>query len=214
MEDRVTLNQAEQRRLLALNHLEPGALVNAEAAELLGISIRQVRRLRAAYRERGAAAPAHGNRGRRPAHAINPSVASRVVELATSTYAGVQPGAPHRDACRAGRDRALTAERPSHPRERRGRRCASDVRPATLVAVTGCREKACSGRSTPVGMTGWRAAGPGSAWWAALTTPQGWCRGPASVTTRMPWGIPSCFAMRCGGGAFRWPSTGDQHSHL
>ena len=88
MEDRVTLNQAEQRRLLVLNHLEAGALVNAEAAELLGISIRQVRRLRAAYRERGAAALAHGNRGRRPAHAIDPSTAARVVELATSTYAG------------------------------------------------------------------------------------------------------------------------------
>ena len=85
MEDRVTLNQAEQRRLLVLNHLEAGALFNAEAAELLGISIRQVRRLRAAYRERGAAALAHGNRGRRPAHAIDPSVAARVVELATST---------------------------------------------------------------------------------------------------------------------------------
>jgi transposase len=88
MEDRVTLNQAEQRRLLVLNHLEAGAIINAEAAELLGISIRQVRRLRAAYRERGAAALAHGNRGRRPAHAIDPSLAARVVELATSTYAG------------------------------------------------------------------------------------------------------------------------------
>lgn len=88
MDDRVTLNQAEQRRLLVLNHLEAGALVNAEAAELLGISIRQVRRLRVAYRERGAAALAHGNRGRRPAHALDEALAARVVELATSTYAG------------------------------------------------------------------------------------------------------------------------------
>lgn len=88
MEDKVTLNQGEQRRLLVLNHLEAGALVNAEAAELLGVTIRQVRRLRAAYREHGAAALAHGNRGRRPAHAIDPSVAARVVELATGTYAG------------------------------------------------------------------------------------------------------------------------------
>src|SRR2546428_11565931 len=88
MEDRVTLNRAEQRRLLVLNHLEAGALVNAEAAELLGISIRQVRRLRAAYRERGAAALAHGNRGRRPGHALEAMLASRVVELATGTYAG------------------------------------------------------------------------------------------------------------------------------
>jgi transposase len=88
MEERVTMNRAEQRRLLVLNHLEAGALVNAEAAQLLGVSVRQVRRLRAAYRERGAAALAHGNRGRRPAHALDPVVAARVVELATSTYAG------------------------------------------------------------------------------------------------------------------------------
>lgn len=88
MEDRVTLNRTEQRRLLVLNHLEAGALVNAEAAELLGISIRQMRRLRAAYREQGATALAHGNRGRRPAHALDEHLAVRVVALATSTYAG------------------------------------------------------------------------------------------------------------------------------
>jgi Winged helix-turn helix len=49
------------------------------AAELSGISIRQVRRLRAAYRERGAASLAHGNRGRRPAHALDQALALRVV---------------------------------------------------------------------------------------------------------------------------------------
>src|SRR5438477_13176981 len=89
MEDSVTLNQAEQGRLLVLNHLEAGALVNAEAAELLGISIRQVRRLRAAYRKRGAAALAHGNRGRRPAHALDVALAARVWELATGKYVGI-----------------------------------------------------------------------------------------------------------------------------
>ena len=88
MEDSVTLNAAEQQRLLILNDLEAGIVISAEAAELLGVSVRQVRRLRAAYRERGAAALAHGNRGHRPAHALDPAVAARVVELATSTYAG------------------------------------------------------------------------------------------------------------------------------
>jgi transposase len=88
MEDSVTLNAAEQQRLLVLNDLEAGIVITAEAAELLGLSVRQVRRLRAAYRQRGAAALAHGNRGRRPRHALDPAVAARVVELATSTYAG------------------------------------------------------------------------------------------------------------------------------
>jgi transposase len=63
-------------------------LVNAQAARLLGISIRQVRRLRRSYEVEGAAALVHGNRGRRPVHALDPTLAARVVELATTTYAG------------------------------------------------------------------------------------------------------------------------------
>jgi hypothetical protein len=42
--DKVTLTRSEQRRLLVLNHLLSGALVNSQAASLLGLSIRQVRR--------------------------------------------------------------------------------------------------------------------------------------------------------------------------
>ena len=38
----------------------------AQAAEVLGVSPRHVRRMLAACREHGAAALAHGNRGRRP----------------------------------------------------------------------------------------------------------------------------------------------------
>jgi predicted amidohydrolase YtcJ len=34
------MNRAEQRRIIVLNHLQSGALVNAEASQLLGISKR------------------------------------------------------------------------------------------------------------------------------------------------------------------------------
>ena len=81
-EDRITLSRAEQRRLMVLNHIESGALVSREAAELLGLSVRHLRGLRTAYRKQGAAAVAHGNRGRRPAHALDPELARKVVELA------------------------------------------------------------------------------------------------------------------------------------
>jgi transposase len=86
--DRITLTRSEQRRLLVLNHLLSGALVNSEAASLLGISVRQVRRLRRRYEAEGAAALAHGNRGRRPTHALQAGVAARVVELAKTKYMG------------------------------------------------------------------------------------------------------------------------------
>lgn len=85
---RITLTTSEQRRLIVLNHLESGALVNAEAARLLEISVRQLQRMKAAYADVGAAALSHGNRGRRPVHALDPELARRVVELATTTYAG------------------------------------------------------------------------------------------------------------------------------
>jgi transposase len=85
---RITLTTSEQRRLIVLNHLESGALVNAEAARLLDLSVRQLQRMKAAYADVGAAALSHGNRGRRPRHALDPEVARKVVELATTTYAG------------------------------------------------------------------------------------------------------------------------------
>ena len=86
--DRIELSRAEQRRLLVLNQLQAGGLVNAEAASLLGLSVRQVQRLRGAYMERGAAALVHGNRGRHSAHALDATLASRVVELAKRKYVG------------------------------------------------------------------------------------------------------------------------------
>jgi Winged helix-turn helix len=82
------LSRTEQRRLLVLNHLDTGTFVNAQAAGLLGLSVRQVRRLRGRYREQVAAAQMHGTRGRRPGHATDPAVVARVVELAKTKYIG------------------------------------------------------------------------------------------------------------------------------
>jgi predicted DNA-binding transcriptional regulator YafY len=55
-EERVTLSAGEQRQVVVLNHLEKGAVTVEEAARLLGISKRQVQRLRAEYRRDGAGA--------------------------------------------------------------------------------------------------------------------------------------------------------------
>ena len=84
----VTLNQKEQARLSVLNSVLEYQVPIAEAAELLGVSPRHARRMLAAYRERGAAALAHGNRGRRPHNATLPAEAAAVVELATERYEG------------------------------------------------------------------------------------------------------------------------------
>ncbi len=82
------MNKAEQRRLMVLNQVERKVIVARQAAEILDISPRHVRRLLAAYREEGAVSLAHGNRDRRPVHALTESMRKRILELAQSTYAG------------------------------------------------------------------------------------------------------------------------------
>ena len=67
--ENVTLTQQEQARLQVLNNLLAGYMTTEQAATLLGVSTRHTRRILTAYRKEGAAAVAHGNRGRRPSNA-------------------------------------------------------------------------------------------------------------------------------------------------
>ena len=71
-----------------LNSVLEYQLPISQAAEIMGVSERHTKRLLAAYREHGAAALAHGNRGRRPHNAIPEAAASAVVKLASNGYAG------------------------------------------------------------------------------------------------------------------------------
>ena len=84
----VTLNQREQARLQVLNSVLEYQLPTAQAAEVLGISERQVRRVLAAYRREGVAALVHGNRGRKPRNTAPEVIAEAVVILAGEKYAG------------------------------------------------------------------------------------------------------------------------------
>jgi transposase len=88
MEGLVTLNKKEQRRLMVLNHVEKGSMKSREAAVVLDLSLRQVRRLLSSYRRKGAEGLAHGNRGKKPANVVDSSIQERIMKLAASTYAG------------------------------------------------------------------------------------------------------------------------------
>lgn len=88
MQETLTLNTHEQKRMLVLNRLLEGQLSTAEAAPLLKLSKRQVQRILAAYRKEGAAALVHGNRGRSPSHRLDETTRQRILSLAQSTYAG------------------------------------------------------------------------------------------------------------------------------
>ena len=88
MKELVILNKKEQKRSMVLNQMEKGEMIGREAAEVLNLSLRHVRRLVVAYRKEGVAALAHGNRGRKPHHALDENLRKRVSELAQSIYAG------------------------------------------------------------------------------------------------------------------------------
>jgi transposase len=85
--DLVTLTQKEQLRLKVVSEVQAGRRTVAEAAEVLHLSQRHVRRLRAGLERDGAAAFMHGNRGRPPPWRISDELRARVAELGGSRYA-------------------------------------------------------------------------------------------------------------------------------
>ena len=85
------MSTQEQRRAVVLEQVVQGRMTAGAAAEVLGLSLRQVRRLVAAYREDGAAALRHGNQGRRPAHTLSAAVRQRVIALVQTTYHDCNP---------------------------------------------------------------------------------------------------------------------------
>ncbi len=93
----------------------------------MGMSTRHTRRILAAYREKGAAALAHGNRGRSPANATPYALAIEVVRLARTRYTGVNHTRlsellREREGIDIGRDtlrKILTSAGVNSPRRRR-----------------------------------------------------------------------------------------------
>jgi len=85
----LTLTTKEQKRLQVLTGVLDGKVSVREASGLMGVSERHAWRLRAAFRREGAAAVAHGNRGRTPTITTDPAIRERVRDLARKTYAGL-----------------------------------------------------------------------------------------------------------------------------
>src|SRR2546425_645771 len=85
----ITLTHRAQQQLIVLSALDRGELRMAEAADLLALSTRQIRRLRRAYRRHGPQAVVHGNRGRLSPRRVADAIRARIVHLAQTTYAGV-----------------------------------------------------------------------------------------------------------------------------
>src|SRR6266576_1882577 len=88
MRETITMTSRDQRRAWILTKLLVGEVTTAEAAALLGLSERQVWRLRRAFERDGPAALVHGNRGRPSSRRLAEPVRAQIVELARTTYDG------------------------------------------------------------------------------------------------------------------------------
>jgi transposase len=76
------------RKLDVAQRIERGELTVSEAATALGMSRRQMQRLRKKVRQEGHAGVVHGNVGRAPKHKTAALVAQRIVALWRSKYVG------------------------------------------------------------------------------------------------------------------------------
>jgi transposase len=87
MNDRcVTLTVKDQKRLMLMSEVDVGRLTAREAASLLGMSLRQTRRLIAVYRQDGVAGLVHGNRGRPSPRKIPAKVQEELLRLMRTDY--------------------------------------------------------------------------------------------------------------------------------
>ncbi len=82
------MSQRQWRRLDVVARVERGEFTVAEGAQALGLSRRQLQRLRKKIRAQGSKGVLHGNCGRAPPHKTPDSVRERIVELARGKYVG------------------------------------------------------------------------------------------------------------------------------
>jgi hypothetical protein len=94
------MSRREWKRLDAVERIGSGRLTSREAAEVLGLSMRQVRRLRRAVEKLGGAGVMHGNRGRVPSNRVAEELRGRIVDLRRKKYEGLTTSTSRRSWAR------------------------------------------------------------------------------------------------------------------
>src|SRR5690242_4855188 len=82
------MSLGQWRKLDVVERVERGELTVSEGAQALGLSRRQLQRLRKKVRVEGPKGVLHGNGGRAPKHRTSDLVRSRVVQLWREKYVG------------------------------------------------------------------------------------------------------------------------------
>jgi len=86
MNERVTLNMKEIKRIYVMQQVAEQKMTGLEASHHLDLTVRQVRRLVARYRNKGAAGLIHGNRGRAAHNRIEAGLQVKIQGLAQEEY--------------------------------------------------------------------------------------------------------------------------------
>jgi transposase len=86
METTITMTAKEQHRAWILARILKGETSMAEGAARLGLSVRQLWRLRVAFERDGPAGLVHGNRGRASSGRITTDLRARIIELRRTRY--------------------------------------------------------------------------------------------------------------------------------
>ncbi|WP_026486040.1 helix-turn-helix domain-containing protein [Caldanaerobius polysaccharolyticus] len=77
------MSQEQLKRYTVISKTLEGSMTVKQAAEVLGLSVRQVIRLKKGVRESGAAALIRKNQNRKPAHAISDDIKQMIIDIKT-----------------------------------------------------------------------------------------------------------------------------------
>lgn len=91
MEKLLTMSAKELSRLEMMQRLEEKRLKQKEAAEILGVSVRQIKRLLSRYRKDGAGGLVSGRRGKASNNQLSAEVKQKALDLLKGKYIGFGP---------------------------------------------------------------------------------------------------------------------------
>ena len=93
--DLLTMSKEELSRLEVMERLQAKRMGRRTAAEILGVSVRQVKRLIRAYRREGAAGLVSKQRGKPSHHQLDREMVRAAIDLLKGRYADFGPTLAH-----------------------------------------------------------------------------------------------------------------------
>ena len=91
MDKLLTMSEKEIKRLQIIGQLEKRQITQTWAAEQMGISVRQVKRIWKAYKEKGAEGLANKSRGKPSHNRLNPKIRQQALDLIMERYRDFGP---------------------------------------------------------------------------------------------------------------------------